>query len=141
MLTSEKIMVCVSNSSNGIRLIRRGGQLAELYHCPLYVLHVLNEKDSNAEDRFFDNKDFIYWKELSNGYKGTYIHKKCHNSKVSDVIAEVATQFETTQLIIGYPGMTRWKEILHGSIVNELFNRLKQIDIHIIATQEHQNKL
>lgn len=137
MSTSEKIMVCVSNNPNGIQLIRRGGQLAELYQCPFYVLHVWSE---NGDNLVFD-KNSNDWEKLSKEYKATYIFKKCPSNQVSDVIAEVSLQNEITQLIIGQPGITRWKEIMHGSIVNELFNKLKQIDIHIIATQEKHNKL
>lgn len=127
-------MVCVSNNPNGVQLIRRGGQLAELTQCPFYVLHVWSE---NGDHLAFD-KVSNDWEELSNQYKATYIFKKCPSNQVSDVIAEAALQCNITQLIIGQPGMTRWKEIMQGSLVNELFNRMKEIDIHIIASQENK---
>lgn len=139
MLSSEKIMVCVYHGPNGERLIRRGGRLAALYQCPLFVLHVQTEQENNqiSQDK---SERILHWKTISEECHATFMTKTRGNHKVSDVIADTAKKLQITQLIIGHPGMTRWQEIWIGSIVNELLKKIGEIDIHIIAFQEGRDR-
>lgn len=50
----EVILVCVYYGPNGERLIRRGGKIANMLNCPLYVLTVdpLPEDELDIEKKF-----------------------------------------------------------------------------------------
>lgn len=128
-------MVCVYHGPNGERLIRRGGRLAALCHCPLFVLSVQTEQEIGQISQEMISS-ILHWKKISDECHATFLTKTRGERKVSDVIADTAQQLQITQIIIGHPGMTRWQEIWNGSIVNELIKKIGEIDIHIIAVQE-----
>jgi len=123
-------MVCVHHGRNGERLIDRGSELAERLHCPLYVLNVTPEVSDRNPD-----EDMTHWQAACGRTGGTLIVKAHGKHKPSEVIAEFARQHRITQLIIGHPGLTRWQEIMQGSIVNELLHDLEEVDIHIVAVE------
>lgn len=134
MIHHEKIMVCVYYGPNGERLIRRGGELARLLQCPLYVMSVI---PIAADELDLEQEKFMaLWQTICDEYGATFITKPNHNrQKASDIIAETSKQYQITQLIIGQSGQTRWQEITQGSFVNELLNRIGETDLHIVAVQ------
>jgi two-component system sensor histidine kinase KdpD len=133
MSISEKLMVCVHYGPHGERLIRRGAELASLLRCPLFVLSVLpvpeEELDPNQE-RWLQQ-----WRTICKEVNATFMAKSSGNAKPSEIIVETSQSLHITQLLIGQSGQTRWQEITKGSFVNELLNRIGQIDVHIVAVQ------
>lgn len=132
MVSNEKILVCLFDEPNGVCLIRRGSRLAHLCHSPLFVLSILPEQEE-AETNPEISEDIRQRRSVSEKCQASFISKTCKERHASDVIADTARQLQITQIIIGHPGMTRWQEIWHGSIVNELLKKIEEIDIHIIA--------
>jgi two-component system, OmpR family, sensor histidine kinase KdpD len=51
---------------------------------------------------------------------------------VDGVLGFAYRQF-VTQLVVGEPLRSRWKELLRGSFVNRLIRRAENVDIHVIA--------
>ncbi|MVO98590.1 histidine kinase [Paenibacillus lutrae] len=132
-MNKEKIMVCVYYGPHGERLIRRGGELAKLLKCPLYVLSVIPVKDNELDQE--QEKFMAAWQTICEEYDAMFIAKTNEDRKNSDIIAETAMSHHITQLIIGQSGQTRWQEITQGSFVNELLNRIHETDLHIVAVQ------
>lgn len=139
LLNNEKILVCVYYGPNGERLIRRGGELARLLQCPLFVLSVIplreNELDQ-AQERYMAE-----WQMKCDEYGATFIVKTNEDRKASEIIAETAKNHHITQLIIGQSGQTRWQEITRGSFVNELLNQIGETDLHIVAVQRMDDQI
>lgn len=139
LLNNEKILVCVYYGPNGERLIRRGGELANLLQCPLFVLSVIplreNELDQTQE------RYMAEWQMKCDEYGATFIVKPNKDRKASEIIAETAKNLHITQLIIGQSGQTRWQEITRGSFVNELLNQIGEMDLHIVAVQRMDEQI
>ncbi|HLS06447.1 MAG TPA: histidine kinase [Bacillota bacterium] len=129
----ESILVCVYYGPNGERLIQRGHVLAELLNCPLYVLTV----DQLPYDKFDAEKSGYIerWEELSDQLNvEEFILKDEQKRPTEKVIAEIAHQYNVTQVIIGQTPQNRWEEITKGSFVNALQRELSSfIDIHIVS--------
>ncbi|GIP17349.1 hypothetical protein J40TS1_29910 [Paenibacillus montaniterrae] len=136
MICDEKIMVCVHYVQNGERLIRRGGELSQLFESPLYVLSVISEQDEHDQAQARS-----HWQRICEEWGAELIIKPRGHKKVAEAIAEAAKQCGITQLIIGQSAQTRWQEIMHGSIINELLNRLDGVDIHVVAVQRINESL
>ena len=138
-MNSEKIMVCVYYGPNGERLIRRGIHLSQLIQSPLCVLsiidHPMDEMDQQQE------KYVEAWRKLTEEAGGTFVLFESHGQKAADIIASTAQKHDITQLIIGQSAQSRWQEMLKGSIVNDLLEKLGPIDLHIVAVQRMQAKL
>jgi two-component system sensor histidine kinase KdpD len=50
-------------------------------------------------------------------------------------IAEVAKNYDITQIVIGESQRSRWRLILPGSLTYQLLRSLKNIDVDIISTE------
>lgn len=133
MTTIEKLMVCVHYGPNGERLIRRGAELAGLLGCPLFILSVIPVPEAELDPE--QERWLQQWRTISEELHATFIAKDSGNDKPSEVIVDTAKSLHITQLLIGQSGQTRWQEIMQGSFVNELLNRIGQIDVHIVAVQ------
>lgn len=139
MLNNERILVCVYYGPNGEGLIRRGGELARLLQCPLFVLSVIPKRENEldqAQERYMAE-----WQTKCDEYGATFIVKTNEDRKASEIIAETAKNLHITQLIIGQSGQTRWQEITRGSIVNELLNQIGETDLHIVAVQRMDEQM
>ncbi|MFC6333589.1 histidine kinase [Paenibacillus septentrionalis] len=135
---NECILVCVYYGPNGERLIRRGGKLASMLECPLYVLTV----DSQPEDEW-DIEKIHYiaaWKKLSHEQGAEFMIKYNERRPVAKVIAEVANEKKITQVILGQTAQNRWEEITKGSFVNVLLNEIPFVDLHIISVSRELAK-
>jgi len=128
----ESILVCVYYGPNGERLIRRGGKIANMLDCPLYVLTVdpLPEDELDIEKiHYIEN-----WKELAKEHGAEQFIIKYNESRpIAKVIGEVAKKNNITQLVLGQTAQSRWKEITKGSFINVLLNEIPFVDLHIIS--------
>lgn len=129
----ECILVCVYYGPNGERLIKRGHKLAQMLECPMYVLTV----DQLPYDEFDAEKsNYIEtWQEMAAELGAEQFIIRDNEPKPSvKVIAEVAHQYNVTQVIIGQTPQNRWEEITKGSFVNALQREVSSfIDIHIVS--------
>ncbi|HIW31867.1 MAG TPA: universal stress protein [Candidatus Paenibacillus intestinavium] len=134
----ECILVCVYYGPNGERLIRRGGQIAEMLNCPLYVLTVDAQPESEWD---IEKTHYISaWKRLAQEHGAEqFIIKYNEKRPVAKVIAEVATDKKITQVVLGQTAQNRWEEITRGSFINVLLGEIPFIDLHIISVSRGAN--
>ncbi|RXZ83248.1 hypothetical protein EBB07_07950 [Paenibacillaceae bacterium] len=131
MMTLEKIMVCVNCESHAEQLIRRGVQLSQLLKSPLYVLSIDPELAKQPDDK--QERCMAEWRKISQEAGAEFIMKNFQMRKPCDGIVESAKEKQITQLIIGQSAQTRWQEITRGSLINELLNKVGEIDLHVVA--------
>lgn len=128
----ESILVCVYYGPNGERLIRRGGKIANMLNCPLYVLTV----DPLPEDELdIEKSHYIeHWKQLVKEHNAEHFYIKYNESRpVAKVIGEVARKHNITQIVLGQTAQSRWKEITKGSFINILLTEIPFVDLHIVS--------
>lgn len=128
----ESILVCVYYGPNGERLIKRGHNMAEMLNCPLYILTVdpLPYDEFDAErSRYIER-----WKELAEECDvDAFLLYDNEKRPIEKVIAEVAHQYNITQIIIGQTAQSRWEEITKGSFINVLLREMTFVDLHIVS--------
>lgn len=132
-LMNESILVCVYYGPNGKRLIKRGHRLANIINCPVYVLSV----DHEPYDEF-DEKKARYideWRELCQELKvEEFILLDNEKRPAPKAIADIARQYNITQIVIGQTPQNRWEEITKGSFSSALLREISSfVDIHIVA--------
>ncbi|QLE56072.1 universal stress protein [Nostoc sp. TCL26-01] len=127
----ERVLVCVSTYPNSVQLLRRGARIASYMNAPLYVLFVANPERflTKAESLHIDTCE-----KLCNEFEGTFIHVT--DTNIAKAIAEVAEKYRITQIVIGESQRSRWQILLKGSLTQKLVRLLKNIDLHIIATEK-----
>lgn len=128
----ESILVCVFYGPNGERLIKRGSKLANMLDCPLYILTV----DALPYDEFDTEKSAYVekWGELAEELGAEeFVIRDNEKRPPAKVIAEVANQFNITQIIIGQTARSRWEEITKGSFMNVLLREIPFVDFHVVS--------
>jgi len=129
----ERVLVCVSTYPNSVQLLRRGARLANYMNAPLFTLFVADP------DRFLTKEESLHietCERLCQEFDGTFI--RVTSSNVTQTIAEVAQKYRITQIVIGTSQRSRWQILLKGSLTHKLVRLLKNIDLHIIATDKQR---
>ena len=127
----ERVLVCVSTYPNSVQLLRRGGRLANYMNAPLYSLFVADP------ERFLTKEESLHihtCEKLCKEFEGTFF--RVTNSNIANAIAEAAEKYRITQIVIGESQRSRWQMLLKGSLTQKLVRLLKNIDLHIIASEK-----
>ncbi|MFN6514838.1 MAG: universal stress protein [Nostoc sp. CreGUA01] len=127
----ERVLVCISTYPNSVQLLRRGARLANYMNAPLYTLFVADP------ERFLTKEESLHihtCEKLCKEFEGTFI--RVTNSNVANAIAEAAEKYRITQIVIGESQRSRWQILLKGSLTQKLVRLLKNIDLHIIASEK-----
>jgi two-component system sensor histidine kinase KdpD len=131
----ERVLVCVSTYPNALQLIRRGARIAGYMHAPLYCLFV------DFPDRLLTKTESLHietCERLCREFEGEFLRVK--DSNVAKAIAETAQTYRITQIVIGENQRSFWKVLFRGSLTQQLLKSLKNIDIHIIATEKTETR-
>lgn len=131
----ERILVCVSTYPNAVQLIRRGARIAGYMHAPFYCVFI------DDPDRFLSREESLHietCESLCQEFGGMFIRMSNHDK--AKAIAEVAKNYYISQIVIGESQRSRWKLVLRGSLTHKLLRLLKNIDVHIIATDKSSIK-
>ncbi|MDZ7967080.1 MAG: universal stress protein [Nostoc sp. DedSLP03] len=127
----ERVLVCVSTYPNSVQLLRRGARLANYMNAPLYTLFVADP------ERFLTKEESLHihtCEKLCKEFEGTFL--RITNSNIANAIAQVAEKHRITQIVIGESQRSRWQMLLKGSLTQKLVRLLKNIDLHIIASEK-----
>jgi two-component system sensor histidine kinase KdpD len=130
----ERVLVCVSTYPNSVQLLRRGARLANYMNAPIFAVFV------KEKDRFLTKEESLYietCEKLCKEFEGNFIH--ISSNDVAGAIAEVAKQYHITQIVIGESQRTRWQILWKGSLTQTLVRLLKNVDLHIIATEKNNS--
>ncbi|MDZ8223091.1 universal stress protein [Nostoc sp. ChiVER01] len=127
----ERVLVCISTYPNSVQLLRRGARLANYMNAPLYTLFVADP------ERFLTKEESLHihtCEKLCKEFEGSFI--RVTNSNVANAIAQTAEKYRITQIVIGESQRSRWQMLLKGSLTQKLVHLLKNIDLHIIASEK-----
>jgi two-component system sensor histidine kinase KdpD len=129
----ERVLVCVSTYPNSLQLLRRGGRISNYMNAPFYALFIENP------DRFLTKDESLHvetCQKLCQEFNGQFL--RVQNSNIAKAISDVAQEYRITQIVIGESQKSRWQLLFRGSLTQQLVRSLKNVDLHIIATEKNQ---
>ena len=127
----ERVLVCVSTYPNSVQLLRRGARISGYMNARFYALFVADP------DRFLTKEESLHvemCERLCKEFGGGFVRVTSHD--IATAIAQVAQDYHITQIVIGESQRSRWKLLIQGSLTQKLVRLLKNIDIHIIASEK-----
>lgn len=127
----ERVLVCVSTYPNSVQLLRRGARIAGYMNAPLYTVFVKNP------DLFLTKEESLHiemCERLCKEFGGRFI--RVPSNDIAQAIANAAREYRITQIVIGESQRSRWKLFVQGSLTQKLVRLLKNVDLHIIATEK-----
>ncbi len=125
----ERLLVCVSEDPRSAGLVRYTKRLSDRLHAPWTAIYIESRRSQQLSeverDRIADTL------RLSESLQGEAITLPGNN--VAEELLSYARANNATQIVVGKSGRTRWFELIHGSVVNELVRSSGNITVHVIA--------
>jgi two-component system sensor histidine kinase KdpD len=126
----ERMLVCVSASPLGERLVRTGRRLAARLNAQWFAVYV--ETPDHARLSEADRDRVARTLRLAETLGARAVTLQGHS--VADGVMAYARTHNITQIIAGKPLRPRWHELLQGSIVDQIIRRSNEIDVYVISS-------
>ncbi len=128
----ERILVCVSPSPLAVKLVRGAKRMAAALRARWVVAYVETPSKSKLPDA--DRLRVIETLRLAEQLGAQIL--ELSGESVSDTIIDCAKRLNASKIIVGKPALPRWKELLWGSIVEDLIRKSGAIDVYVITGEE-----
>ena len=125
----ERLLVCISEDPRSAGLVRYTKRLSDRLHAPWTAIYIESRRSHQLteiqRDRIADTL------RLAEKLQGEAI--TIPGGNVAEELLSYARANNVTQIVVGKSGRTRWFELIHGSVVNELVRSSGNITVHVIA--------
>lgn len=128
---SEKVAVCISAGPQARDLIARGARLAEALDAELYVLHVISERDNEAERKRTLESSLQFARNLG----ATTV--SLSGSDTPRVTAEFVRENRITQAIVGRSALHGLRKYLYYLAIQKFMSEAPHVDLHIVTQEKH----
>jgi two-component system sensor histidine kinase KdpD len=129
--TRERVLVALTGSADGERLVRRAARIAQRAKGDLVAVHVIPQDGLAAPAA----KLLAEQRELVEELGGTY--HEIVGADVADALVEAAGSLNVTQIVMGASRRSRWQRITHGSVIGRVIRASGAgIDVHVIRHPE-----
>jgi two-component system sensor histidine kinase KdpD len=125
---SERVLVCVGPSPMSPRVVRSARRLAAGFRAEWIAVYVETPADLRRSSQ--DRQRVEATLKLADELGGKAITLTGQN--VADEVISYAQSHNVTKIVIGKPQRPRWRDVLFGSVVDDLVRRSGDIDIHVI---------
>lgn len=128
----ERILVCVAPNTLGSKVVRAAARIAATTHADMYAVYVESDRQASRSPEDRDKA-----REALNLAENLGMHTVTLSGH--DIAAEViqyARQRNINLIVVGKPIKPRWREILFGSVVDEIVRRSGEINVHVMTEFE-----
>lgn len=129
--TQDRILVALTPSPNGSRLIRRGYRRARRLKALLTVVTVLPNGIHGLDPK--DGQRLEDHMALARKLGANVVELK--DSNVPRALVTYAKEHHVTEIIMGESRRSRWEEIVRGSVINEVLRLSNSIDILVLGEE------
>ena len=120
-------MVAIGISPTTDRLVRRAAKLTEVLGGELFAVHI--HQPGDGSNVYHANVD---WHLDQAREMGAHVEVV----KATDIAAALVAQarkHEVTHLVLGQSDISRWQEVVRGSIINRILRFRSGIDLYIVT--------
>src|SRR5215510_8476321 len=132
--TTERILVCVSPSPLSVRLVRAARRMAALLRAEWLAVYVETPTQLRLPEA--DRERVVNTLRLAEQLGAETATLSGHS--VSEELLTYARTRNVSKIVVGKPLRARWREIVFGSVVDELARNTDDIDVYVISG-EHDN--
>ena len=135
--TRERVLVALTGSSDGERLVRRAARIAQRTKGDLVAVHVRPQDGLAAPSAALLDRQRDLLEELG----GTY--HEVVSEDAGQALVEAARSLNATQIVMGASRRSRWQRLTRGSVIGRVIRESGVgIDVHVIShaegTEDHQ---
>ena len=132
----ERILVCVSPSGLGERLVRSARRLADELNAEWFALYVETPSHASLSQEKRDQISRTLRLAEDLGARIRIIPATNTPQVIAATIMAYARKHNVTKIVAGKPVHPRWLDLLRGSLVDELIHRSGDIDVYVITSSE-----
>jgi two-component system, OmpR family, sensor histidine kinase KdpD len=133
--TRERILVALTGSSDGERLIRRAARIAQRARGDLVAVHVVPQDGLAAPAAALLSQQ----RELVDELGGTY--HEVAGADVGQALLDTARSLNATQIVMGATRRSRWQRLTRGSVIGTVIRESGvAIDVHVISHPEARSE-
>jgi two-component system sensor histidine kinase KdpD len=133
--TRERVLVALTGSSDGERLVRRAARIAQRSKGDLVAVHVVPQDGLAAPSAALLAEQRALVGELG----GTY--HEVAGADVGEALLEAARSLNATQIVMGATRRSRWQRLTRGSVIGRVIRESGVgIDIHVISHPEARSE-
>lgn len=129
---SDRVLVCVDEAPRGASLVRYAKRQADRLRAPWSALHVETTRSANLSD--VDKNRLAEHLRLAEQLDGEAVTIPGQDAAAE--IVRYASENNFTHIIIGRPGKPRWRELIDGSVANDLIRGAGDISVHVASGRE-----
>jgi two-component system, OmpR family, sensor histidine kinase KdpD len=139
--SSERILVGISSSPTGTRVVRNARRLAHQLGAEWYAINIETPDTRSSKERQERITNTMRTAERMGAHVDTI-----QGTSIVDAITDYAIKNHVTKIVIGSSQRFRWRNLLGQSIVSQLTRRSENFDVYIVGgpverSQEERNKL
>lgn len=128
----DRILACIAPSPMATRVVRAAARMAATTHAEVSVLYVESHRqEARAPVQQEQLREALRLAETL----GMPISVLGAHDIAGEILTHARRQ-NATLLVVGKPIRPRWKEILFGSVVDEIVRRSGEIDVHVVTEAE-----
>lgn len=128
----DRVLVCIDEGPRGASMVRYAKRQADRLRAPWAALHIETPRSAGMAE---PEKDRIAASlRLAEQLGGEAITLP-GQSVASEIIRHAAAN-NVTHIVIGKPHKARWRELVEGSVCNELIRQAGDISVHVISGNE-----
>ncbi len=125
----ERVLICITPTSNAQRLIRRGIRIADRLNAGTYVLYVEDRKLSSPEQRALAQGI-----ALAESLEAQV--DRVARADPGEAIARYAKEHRITMILMGESRRPRWQVLWRKPILETVLHETSNIDVVLVATHE-----
>ena len=132
--TSERLLVCISPSPLAVRLVRAARRMAARLRAEWLVVYV--ETPAQLRLPEVDRDRVVQTLRLAEQLGAETATLSGQNA--SEEILTYARTRNVTKIVVGKPIHPRWRDVVFGSVLDELVRRSDEIDVYVIGGEEDE---
>jgi len=126
---TERLMICISGHPISERLVRAGRRLADELKAEWFAVHV----QTFDRRRFSAQGEENVARALRLAEDLGAMVRQIEGHSVPATLVDFARKNNITKIITGKPLRSHWKEILSGSLTNDLIRLSGNIDVYVVS--------
>jgi two-component system, OmpR family, sensor histidine kinase KdpD len=126
--TRERVLVALTGSPDGERLIRRASRMAQRMNGELVAVHVIPQDGLAAPTAELLERQRELAAELGASYHEVV------GEDIGDALLDAARSLNVTQIVMGASRRSRWQRLTRGSVIGKVIRGSgTRIDVHVVS--------
>lgn len=127
--TRERILVCIAPNCLASRVVRAAARLGAASHGELVAVYVESDRQTRRPPEEHERAREALRLAESLGMETVTLN----GHDIVEEVLDYARRRNANLVVVGKPIKPRWRELLFGSVVDEMVRRSGEIDVHVIT--------